>query len=100
MYPPFGAPDMWLKTLLHVFPPSRDICTFPSSVPAHSTPARTGDSAIAVMHGHAATPSLRDSTPSVSTALPKISCLLRSALVVRSSPSTSQVSPRSVDLNR
>ncbi len=48
-------------TFDQVLPPSRDICTLPSSVPTHSTPAFTGDSAIAVMQGHATTPSLRES---------------------------------------
>ncbi len=32
-------------TFRHVFPSSRDMCTSPSSLPAHSTPFCFGDSA-------------------------------------------------------
>ncbi len=32
-------------TFFHVFPSSRDTCSSPSSLPAHSTPRPTGDSA-------------------------------------------------------
>src|SRR5579872_1744771 len=84
-YPPLGTPCMRPTTLLQVLPPSRDICTLPSSVPTHNTPAFTGDSAIAVIQGHATTPSWRESVLR-STSLPRMVILLRSAPVVRSSP--------------
>src|SRR5437667_12545669 len=98
-YAPLGTPGMCDTTLVHVLPLSRDICKLPSSVPPHKTPAFTYDSAIAVRHGQATTPSFRESVV-LSGVLPRIGCLSRSCLVVRSSPNRIHVSPRSVDLKR
>ena len=43
----FGRPAMFPTTLFHDFPPSRVICTLPSSVPAQITFAFLGDSEMA-----------------------------------------------------
>ena len=83
---------------VHVVPPSRETCTFPSSVPTQTTPAFTGDSAMVVMVPKCTTPSLRESMSLA--CLPKMVILSRSALFVRSGLTTVQVSPRSCEPKR
>ena len=68
-------------------------------MPAHSTPARSGDSASVVIVPKWTTPSLRDK--SSLAVLPKIGVASRftSSLVVRSGETSVQVSPRSREPN-
>src|SRR5262249_35273991 len=98
-YVPFGTPFTLSATFFHVLPPSRVTCRLPSSVPAHSRSLFVGDSLTVVMHGHACTPSCRDSVY-LSGTRPMIDFLSRSSPLVRSLPRRAQESPRSVDLKR
>src|SRR5262249_39719861 len=90
---PFGRLGMFAVTFVHARPPSRDTCTFPSSVPAYITPARFGDSANDTIVGHAWMPSFL----AIVTSLPFKPIVTTSSLLtlfVRSVPSVSQVRPR------
>ena len=71
---------MFATTFFQVSP-SRVTCRLPSSVPAHRTPARTGDSLERRDGGKAATPSLRDSMVRSSTLRPMMLSVLRSTFV-------------------
>src|SRR5262245_38855847 len=77
-YVPFGTPFTLSATFFHVLPPSRVTCRLPSSVPAHSRSLFVGDSLTVVMHGHACTPSCRDSVY-LSGTRPMIDFLSRSS---------------------
>src|SRR5580765_2678292 len=78
-------------------PPSRLTCRLPSSVPAHTMPGMTGDSAIEMIVLYETTPSFFESCVTLPAA-PIIGTLLRSTFFVRSSLAT-QVSPWLYDLN-
>src|SRR3954453_4057577 len=92
-----GSPGRFLPTSVNVSPPSRLTCRFPSSVPAHTTPGITGDSAIETMVLYDTTPSFFESCVTVPGA-PIIATVLRSIFFVRSSLAT-HVSPWLYDLN-
>src|SRR5262245_37641271 len=82
-----GKPRMLGVTFAHVLPASCVTCTRPSSVPTHTTPAFTGDSAIVrmVVWNSAA-------VLSVTISPPDDSCFVVS-FVVRSGLITSQLWP-------
>src|SRR6266571_4474530 len=86
--PHAGIPARFAVTLAQFFPPSRVTCTSPSLVPAHSSPALSGDSAIANTTSPYSTPMLSGVSP------PEICCRLRS-LSVRSGLITCQLLPPS-----
>src|SRR5262249_48468104 len=90
---PFGRFGILAVTLVQLRPPSRDTCTFPSSVPAYITPARFGDSANEMIVGHAWMPSFLAIVISLPLR-PIVTMSSRLAFEVRSAPSPSQVRPR------
>ena len=87
--PHTGMPGRLAVTFVQFFPPSRVTCTTPSFVPAHSSPALSGDSAIANTTSPYSTPMLSGVSP------PEICCLLLS-FSVRSGLITCQLLPPSV----
>ena len=89
---------MFLPTSVNVTPPSRLTCTFPSSVPAHTTPRDTGDSDTAMIVPYDVTPSFFDSIVR-SPAMPINGRVFRSICLVRSSLAI-HVSPRFEDRNK
>src|SRR5579884_1007305 len=98
-YVPLGTPGTLPIMFFHVWPPSRESCRLPSSVPTHSTCAFSGDSAIAVDDGYHCTPSYSESVSRLGFT-PRIGRSLRFTPEVRSPPKRVHVSPRSIDLNR
>ncbi len=84
---------MFFTTLVHVFPPSRVTCTFPSSVPTQMTSESSGDGAIAmiVQWNSAAVLSFEMSPPE--------DCCFDLSFVVRSGLIAVHVLPRSVERN-
>src|SRR5882757_3996513 len=93
-----GRPGRFFPTSVNVTPPSRLTCTFPSSVPTHTTPGITGDSETETMVLNEPTPSFFESC-GLSPAAPITVTLQRSTCFVRSGLAT-QWSPRSYDLKR
>src|SRR5207247_10113271 len=89
--PHAGRPGRFAVTLVQFLPPSRVTCTRPSLVPAHNSPALSGDSAIANTTSPYSTPMLSGVSP------PEICCRLLS-LSVRSGLITCQLLPPSVVL--
>src|ERR1700730_5448441 len=87
--PQGGKPEMFLVTLVQLFPPSRVTCTWPSLVPAQISPCSLGDSAIAKTTGAYSTPILSPVSP------PENPCRLLS-FEVRSGLITCQLLPPSV----
>ncbi len=98
---PFGTPGTFARTLAQVAPPSRVICTFPSSVPTQMMPGRMGDSAIVMIVQWVSAPVSSIVMPPVAFMLPPCrGPSLSLSLVVRSGLMICQWSPRSTDLNR
>src|ERR1019366_766669 len=93
-----GSPAMLRPTSVKLTPPSRLTCTFPSSVPAHTTPGITGDSEIEMIVLYETTPSFFESCD-LSPGAPIRLILQRSTCLVRSTLAT-YVSPRLYDLKR
>src|SRR5581483_10188520 len=89
-----GSPGRFLPTSTNVDPPSRLSCRFPSSVPAQTTPGRTGDSMIVM---YETTPSFFESCVTL-PGTPSSETVLRLTFFVRSSLAT-YVSPWLYDLN-
>jgi len=90
---PFGMPGTLSMTSVHVRPPSRDTCRWPSSVPAYRMFARFGDSANDTIVGHVWMPSFLATVISLPFT-PIVTTSSRFALPVRSAPSASQLRPR------
>src|SRR6516164_4301408 len=88
---------MFLPTWENVVPPSRLTSRFPSSVPAHTTRGRIGDSEIVMIVLYDTTPSFFDNCVTLPGAAIS-DTLLRSTCFVRSSLAT-YVSPWLYDLN-
>ena len=83
-----GMPTTFPTTLLHDLPPSPEICTLPSSVPAQITFEFFGDSEMAKIVVCISAEELSTVTP------PDCSCFCFSgSLVVRSGEMRSHVSP-------
>src|SRR4029079_12897400 len=78
-----GRPGIAFPTSVNVAPESRLTCTFPSSVPAHTTPGRTGDSEIEMIVLYETTPSFLDNCVR-SPGTPIIATVFRSMFFVRS----------------
>src|SRR5262245_8999509 len=88
----FGAPMMFGPTFVQVLPPSRVTCTLPSSVPAQTTFASRGLSAIEmIVQWNSARVLSLEISPPLDT------CFVLS-LVVRSGLMIDQCSPRSAVL--
>src|SRR5262249_3487797 len=92
-YVPSGTPGK-RSVLRQVVPPSSEICTRPSSVPTHSKPSCSGDSASAEATLRSVVNRLRV-TASGPHSLLITGTLLRSSCRVRSGLTVFQVSPRS-----
>src|SRR2546428_8811530 len=91
----FGIPPTFPTTLLHDLPPSREICTLPSSVPTQITFEFFGDSATEKIVVCISAEELSTVTP------PDCSCFCFSgSLVVRSGEMRSQLSPLSRERKR
>src|SRR5207249_11123234 len=83
-----GSVFRFFDRLLQVLPPSRVSCTWPSLVPAQSSPFSFGDSAIAMTTG-------KYSTPMLSGVRPPEICCLDLSFVVRSGLMVFQLLPPS-----
>src|SRR5262245_59900816 len=90
----FGAPVMLGAAFVHVFPPSRVTWTLPSSVPAHTTEASRGLSAIEMI--------VQWNSARVLSVLigPPLDFCFSGSFVERSGLIAVHVPPRSVVLNR
>src|SRR5262245_30713075 len=90
-----GSPATFFVMLLQLLPPSRVICTLPSSVPTQIRSEFFGDSQIVKMVQWFSALELSTESP------PDSPCLsLAGSLVLRSGEMRSQASPRSRERNR
>src|SRR6476659_8225150 len=92
----FGTPAKRVVRFSHVAPSFRDSHTFPSSVPAYSSPARIGDSASAVIVLCVSAPVLSGVMPPVVWVL---TLIFIGSRVVRSGEMAIRLSPRAVLLS-
>src|SRR4051812_866533 len=90
-YDPLAGVEIFLLPSVHVFPPSIDTWTLPSSVPAQSTSGSIGDSEIVVISLKLDSPSLREmrislSRTPASMSVSRLTCRVRSFVALQLEP--------------